>query len=112
MQRVTGGRFAPGTSGNPGGRPPIPDDIKSMLKDLVPDSVKALHAAINGGDPRLAVQAASVVLDRVYGRPHQSASIETNTQSGPEAHLQALIAMASATQARIAAVEVREHDGY
>ena len=112
MSRLSNGHFAPGHSGNSGGRPRIPDDIKAMLKDLVPDSVRALHAAINGDDARLAVQAASVVLDRVYGRPHQSASIETNAQSGPEAHLQALIQMADATRARIAAVEVRTHDQY
>lgn len=110
MSRLSNGHFAKGVSGNPGGRPAMPDDIKSLIKDLVPDSVRALHAAINGDDARLAVQAATVVLDRVYGRPHQSASIETNEQSGPQAHLTALIAMASGTQARLAAAEVREHD--
>ena len=112
MSRLSNGHFAKGVSGNPGGRPAMPDDIKSLIKDLVPDSVRALHAAINGDDARLAVQAATVVLDRVYGKAHVSASIETNEQSGPQAHLAALIQMADTTRARIAAVQIRPHDKY
>ena len=112
MQRVTGGRFAPGTSGNPGGRPPVPDDIKAMFTSLAPDAVRALAEALIGDDPRLRLQAAQAILDRAFGKPTVSAHIE-NVQSGPDAHLAALIQMADQTRARIAAaVEIRPHDAY
>ena len=110
MTRLSNGHFAKGVSGNPGGRPPIPEDIKAMLKNLVPDAVRALHAAVNGDDPRLSVVAAQTILDRVYGKAHVSASIEAPEQTGPQAHLAALVAMASATQARIEAAAISTHD--
>ena len=50
MSRLANGHFAPGHSGNSGGRPRIPDDIKAMLKDLVPDSVRAY--CLRWGSPR------------------------------------------------------------
>ncbi len=103
MTRLSNGHFAKGVSGNPGGRPPIPEDVKAMLKNLVPDAVKALSEAVNGDDPRLRVAAAQTILDRVYGKAHVSASIETNELSTPQAHLSALIAIASHTQQRVAA---------
>ena len=110
MSRLSNGHFAKGVSGNPGGRPPIPEDVKAMLKNLVPDAVRALHAAVNGDDARLSVVAAQTILDRVYGKAHVSASIETDALSAPQAHLAALVAMADATRTRIAAVEVRTPD--
>lgn len=64
MSRLSNGHFAPGYTANPGGRPAIPDDVRAMFRNLVPDAVKALHAAVNGDDPRL-----SPAKNNAFSRP-------------------------------------------
>ncbi|MEJ1156646.1 DUF5681 domain-containing protein [Prosthecomicrobium sp. N25] len=88
--RNSAGRFLPGSSGNPGGRPKTPEEVKEMLQALTPKAVKALEAALCGNDPRLQVIAAVEILNRTLGRPHQSASVEVSQPSIHEAFLTAL----------------------
>ena len=105
MSRLKNGHWLPGVSGNPQGRRPVPAEVKEMCSALVPEAVGALADALRGDDEKLRLQAARAILDRALGRPHQSASIETSNESGPQAHLAALMATATATQARLAASE-------
>lgn len=69
--------FKKGQSGNPSGRPKIPDDIKAMLKGATPDACKLLCETINNPNEKteLRVKCAEIVLDRVYGKPQQSVDL-------------------------------------
>lgn len=59
----------PGEVLNPTGRPSIPEDVKAALKAATPAAVKTLVEIMTSGkseDTR--VKAASIILDRVYGK--------------------------------------------
>jgi hypothetical protein len=72
---VTGKGFVKGKSGNPGGRKPIPEDVKEMCRALSPKAVQALGVALEEGGA-VSVQAARVLLDRAWGTPAQTVTIE------------------------------------
>ena len=65
------GRFVKGASGNPSGRPAVPENVKQALCELVPESIavkkQILHDALAPLD--LKNRVADSVLDRVYGKP-------------------------------------------
>jgi hypothetical protein len=59
------GRWKPGTSGNPKGKPPGSGELQRLRASIaadVPDILKGLVTAAKGGD----VQAAKVILERVF----------------------------------------------
>jgi hypothetical protein len=64
-------KFKPGVSGNPSGRPKIPEDIKQAFKDLTWDAIEALRNIVN--DDRVTainakVRAAEIILERGWGK--------------------------------------------
>ena len=61
------GGWLPGRSGNPGGRPAVARNIQELARQHGPDAIAALVAAL--GSPRERVAAATVLLDRGFGRP-------------------------------------------
>lgn len=65
--------FKKGQSGNPGGRPKIPPEIKEMARALTEDALKALGSIVKDKKaPHAArVSAATALLDRGYGKPTQ-----------------------------------------
>ncbi|MDW9375263.1 hypothetical protein GOC57_11355 [Sinorhizobium meliloti] len=103
MTRTSEGRFAPGHSGNPNGRPKTPAHIKAMLEGLTEKAVLALGEALDGDDPKLKLTAAQEVLNRALGKPHTSASIDVTQNNNPAAHLAALTQLALAQRALTAA---------
>ena len=70
---VTGAGFKPGKSGNPGGRPKVPEDVRTALVAACPDAVKLLVDTVNNkkAKPALRVACANAVIDRVYGKSKQ-----------------------------------------
>lgn len=60
--------FKPGQSGNPGGKPSIPAEVKQALLAATPAAVSTLIELMATGGERVRVQAASIILDRVYGK--------------------------------------------
>ncbi|MFU0505854.1 DUF5681 domain-containing protein [Pseudaminobacter sp. NGMCC 1.201702] len=88
------GRFAPGQSGNPSGRPKTPEHVKAMLDGLTEKAVQALGEALDGDDLKLKLMAAQEVLNRSLGKPHATASLDVNHKSDGPAHLLALAALA------------------
>lgn len=80
QNRTKTGRFKPGSSGNPGGRPkhtPEQRDALEAVKSLAPDAVEAMARLLKAGDtpPALQVRIAEIVLDRAYGKPKQNTDL-------------------------------------
>jgi HEAT repeat protein len=86
-------RFKPGQSGNPGGRKPLPEELKARLRDLSPKAVDALEQALESADDRVRISAATALLDRAYGKPQQQTDVNMNVDAA-QAHLAALVALA------------------
>lgn len=78
--RTKAGTFKKGESGNPGGRPKIPEDIKQAFKDLTPAAIATLTEIVNCKSAKHSdrIKAAEIILDRGWGKPTQSMEIETN----------------------------------
>ncbi len=62
-----GRRFKPGESGNPGGRPSLPDAFKAKG----PGALLKLVAFMKHKDPKIALKATELVLARIYGNTTQ-----------------------------------------
>ena len=71
--RDKSGKFVKGNSANPGGRPKMDDETKEILKAAAPDAAKLMVKMMNDPkiQPKLRMQAAEVVMDRVYGKATQ-----------------------------------------
>ena len=61
-----------GKSANPAGRPRKDVDIEKLARSHAPAAIETLVRALT--HPKLCVQAATVLLDRGYGRPKQNIS--------------------------------------
>lgn len=86
-KRTVGKPFQPGQSGNPGGRAPIPDDVKQMLKAACPQAVKLLVKTINDetSKPDLRIKCVEIIMDRTYGKATQPIEGEFNSNTLPPA---------------------------
>ena len=81
------GRFRPGHSGNPAGRPADTQETregKELLRSASPAACKLLRDTINdpGAKLELRIKCAEIVLDRVYGKPQQA--VEVDAKSIPQ----------------------------
>src|SRR5262245_23303606 len=74
-------KFQKGVSGNPGGRPKLPTEMKEMFKAKAPEAFEVLCRHLNAKDPKVAVAAATQILDRAYGRPVQQVDANINEDS-------------------------------
>jgi hypothetical protein len=81
--RDQAGRFQPGQSGNPGGRPKAEAEIRELAKDQTRRAMQRLiHLIDHAESEKVQVMAAVAILDRGWGRPFQSHEIKT-THSQP-----------------------------
>ena len=64
------GRFAPGTSGNPGGRPKDEARAAELARSYTSEAIETLaHLMRHGRDERVRGTAAQALLDRGWGKP-------------------------------------------
>jgi len=70
------GRFLPGQSGNPSGRPKVVAHIQELARQHAPQALAALvEIATSGVSENARVAAACALLDRGYGKPASATQI-------------------------------------
>lgn len=81
VAREKNGRFKKGVSGNNGGRPKLPEELKEAFKAAAPDALRVLVGIINDETARHSdrIRAAEVVLDRGYGKPVQAVDLDASS---------------------------------
>ena len=92
--------WKPGQSGNPGGRKPIPEEVKEALQAATPAAVATLVEIMTQGkseDTR--VKAANIILERVYGKA--TAQVDVRVTDVGAMHLQLLEEIRARRQERL-----------
>lgn len=70
QKRNKSGQFAPGTSGNPGGRPKDEARVAELARSYTNEAIETLVDLMrNGRDERVRGTAAQALLDRGWGKP-------------------------------------------
>ena len=70
LNRNKSGQFAPGTSGNPGGRPKDEARVAELARAYTSEAIDTLVDLMrNGRDERVRGTAAQALLDRGWGKP-------------------------------------------
>ena len=84
VKKTHGTPFKPGNSGNPGGRPKIPEEVKTMARAASPKAMRALIAILDDENSRPPdiIRAAEAIINRAYGTPQQSIEL-TGVAGGP-----------------------------
>jgi Family of unknown function (DUF5681) len=91
-----GTKWVKGQSGNPGGRPKLPEELKTRIQTLGERAVDALEKALDNEDPRVVVMAAKELLDRGYVKPAQVVDATLRNGDLGQAHAEALWARMNA----------------
>lgn len=79
--RTKTGRFVAGKSGNPGGRPKMPEEMRQILREAGPALARKLLQYTEHPNPKIAMWAITEALDRGYGKPAQSQDISFDVNS-------------------------------
>ena len=76
--RDSAGRFVKGCSGNPGGRPRIPEDVREMLRAATVEAAQLLIDSLSDETVsyNLRLDAAKTIFDRVLGKVRSQAAEE------------------------------------
>jgi len=69
------GKFAPGQSGNPGGRSKARAEITELCKDMTPKTIETLEAVLKTGKAADKVAAVRLIWEYAFGRPSQMLNV-------------------------------------
>lgn len=75
---MVGRPFQKGVSGNPGGKPKLPEDIVALARSASPAILQRLIDFATGKrdcEPQVQIRAAEAVLNRAWGTPRQSVDV-------------------------------------
>jgi hypothetical protein len=75
-EREANGRFLPGFTPNPSGRPKGAGAIRELARQYVPAALQKIAELVSSPDPRVALAASQEILNRVFGKPLQSVDNE------------------------------------
>lgn len=68
-KHLSNGRFVPGVSGNPGGKPKAARDFALLARTKSEEAFAVIFEILTGPyEPREKLKAAEIVLDRAYGK--------------------------------------------
>jgi len=82
-KRVVGRPFPKGQSGNPKGRKKDDPEVIAILRGAGPDIARRLvELALTCKDPRYALQAMELALNRAYGKPVEQTEMEITGTGG------------------------------
>lgn len=84
MARDSKGKFVPGTSGNPGGRPKMPDEFRELAQK---NSIAALRKVIeimNSPESKTSdiLKSCELIIERAYGKPRQEHEVDILANKG------------------------------
>ena len=68
--------FKKGQSGNPRGRPKANPEVKEILKAASPDAARKLVELVGSRTEKIALAAATEILDRTMGRPETTGKVQ------------------------------------
>ena len=79
--RAETGRFVPGQSGNPSGRPRRDENLAALARMHTEDAIAVLVSIANDPkvNPSARISAANSLLDRGHGRPPQAVAVKTES---------------------------------
>jgi len=63
--RAEAGRWTKGRSGNPGGRPKLPEEVKAQIRGLAPLAIAALAKALESEDERVVMRGGGIAISGV-----------------------------------------------
>jgi hypothetical protein len=88
-------QFVKGKSGNPGGRPIMPPELREAAKAKTVEALDVLAAVMRDdkAPPAARVSAAVAILDRGWGRPAQSVQVDDKRRSVDEMSTDELMAV-------------------
>ncbi len=93
--REKSGRFTTGVSGNPLGRPKVPEELREAIRASCPDAVRYLVEVMSNPKEKTAyrLDAAKTLLDRGYGKPAQMQDIQLDVSGavGLDAQIRAIL---------------------
>ena len=80
--RTESGLFEPGKSGNPSGRPKIPEALKARARELCPAVLDTWEAILKDEDAKHSdrIKAGENIFDRAWGKAVQMVDAEVHTQ--------------------------------
>lgn len=81
VAREKNGHFKKGTSGNAGGRPKVPEELKEAFKAAAPDALQVLKFVMLNSREKASdrLRAAEIILDRGYGKPVQAVDLDASS---------------------------------
>ena len=103
--------FKPGQSGNPSGRPKVPEEIIKVLELGSKAAAERLVQLTQDKDGRIALTAIDMLQNRLYGRPTQQVDAQVTTTNVQQAHLQILIDLQQKREAAMKTIEGTVEEG-